>query len=132
MSHHSLDKSLTDLIEECDNKLSLKEASEDGLFKREGASLITQAKAEHLKSALGPTGDFPAGKIAPQDEGGLMIGITSFNGRLILDFGKPVHSIGFTKKEALEFAKALKARAATLPKIIGEESLLKNGGVELR
>lgn len=117
MSHHSSDKSL---IDEINSKFLRKEASDDGLFKRNESSLITQAKAAQLQSSLGPTGDFPAGKLAPQDEGGLMMGITCFNGRLIIDFGKPVHSVGFTKKEALEFAKTLQARAATLPKIIGE------------
>ena len=51
MSHHSLDKSLTDIIEECDDKLSLKEASEDGLFKRDASSLITQAKAQYAQGS---------------------------------------------------------------------------------
>lgn len=117
MSHHSLDKSLTDIAADVAGLTK----SKDELFQRERSALVQQIKGEQLASSLGPTGDFPAGKVAPHDEGGLMMGITNFNGRVVIDFGKPVRSLGFTRTDALNLAKTLIERAKSCPKIIGEE-----------
>ncbi len=50
-----------------------------------------------------------------------MMGITNFNGRVVIDFGKPVRSVGFTRADALNLAKTLIERAKACPKIIGED-----------
>jgi hypothetical protein len=57
----------------------------------------------------GPTGDFPDGKISPDDDGGLVFKIIKDveNQRIILDFGKNVSWLGFLPEQALEFAKIL-------------------------
>lgn len=114
MSHHSTDDPL--IADEF--KKMLKESSADGTFEREKNSLITQAKAEQLKNELGPTNTYPRGKMSPSDEGGLMMGITNWNGRVIIDFGKPVRSVGFTKQEAIAFAEMIIARAECCPDIL--------------
>jgi hypothetical protein len=49
---------------------------------------------------LGPTGDFPAGKLNRSDEGGLKIGISVEKGTIIIGFGKPISWIGFGPTEA--------------------------------
>jgi len=112
MSHHSSDKSLTDLKDEI-----LCEAYATPSQPKLNDALAKQ-KAEMLRQELGATNEFPAGRLVTQDEGGLMFGITEFKGRLVFDFGKPVRSIGFTRDEALALAETIKARAETLPKIL--------------
>lgn len=63
---------------------------------------------------LGPTGHFPDGKIADNDEGGVNFGITAIGGRLIIDFGNPIRTIGFTRGEAVNLANYLFDKARTL------------------
>lgn len=116
MSHHSTSKSLADMID----KLSGNAESRDGLAERQNF-LRQEMMAEQLQSSLGPTGEYTNGKLSPDDEGGLMVGITNFNGRVVLDFGKPVQSIGLTRPEALQLAKTIADRAKQCPPIIGEE-----------
>lgn len=59
------------------------------------------------KVSLGATGNFPDGKIIEQDEGEIMIGITEVEGRVVINFGKPVHWVGLTKQQAVEIAQSL-------------------------
>jgi hypothetical protein len=63
---------------------------------------------------LGPTHDFPRGKLNPDDEGGLIIGLRIENNRLIIGFGKRIAWIGLGKVEAIEFAKMITDKAALL------------------
>lgn len=104
MSHHSEDESLA--------KLTLMREAINSTDRER----INKAE-EMLKKELGPTNDFPHGKIVPHDEGGLMFGVTVFNGRVIFDFGKPIRSIGFTREGALELAELIKQRALQCPAI---------------
>ena len=48
----------------------------------------------------GPTGDFPKGHLNKDDEGGLRIALTNSQGKVVIDFGKPVHWIGFDIEDA--------------------------------
>lgn len=52
------------------------------------------------ESQPGATGKFPDGKIDALDEGEIRIRIGVKDKRIIMEFGKPVASIGFTKDEA--------------------------------
>lgn len=115
MSHHSTNNSLTEKMRELENLAADKPAEEVMKKLRQ-----VEAAKKHLDKTLGPTGTYPAGRLVAQDEGGLMFGVTRFNGRVILDFGKPVQSIGFTRNDALELAKVLRAHAKQCPPIIGE------------
>ena len=101
MSHHSTDKPLAffDLQDE-------------------KSRLVQKMREQQIESELGPTKDFPHGKIVPHDEGGLMFGVTVFNGRVIFDFGKPIRSIGFTREGALELAELIRQRAMQCPEIL--------------
>jgi hypothetical protein len=114
MSHHSSDKSLTDILE-------AKQELIEELRKRPAQEEMTK----QLESELGPTKTFPDGKIVPHDEGGLMFGVTVFNGRVIFDFGKPIRSIGFTREGALELAELIKRRAEQCPAILFPKSVQK-------
>lgn len=54
--------------------------------------------------ALGPTGQFPHGKLTPSDEGEIRIGLTHVDGKVVFDFGKPTAWIGFTPAQARDIA----------------------------
>jgi hypothetical protein len=56
---------------------------------------------------LGPTGDFPHGKLGPDDEGGINIQIGSKDGAVIVAFGTPVVWFGLPNAEAIDFAKKI-------------------------
>lgn len=60
---------------------------------------------------LGATGNFPDGKITNDDEGEIRIGITTKDDTVVLDFGKPVAWIGFTKEQAKEIGELLIKRS---------------------
>ena len=60
---------------------------------------------------LGPSGDYPQGKLGPDDEGGLNVQITDKDGAVVLAFGAPVTWIGMPPAQAIEFAKLIMYRA---------------------
>jgi hypothetical protein len=55
---------------------------------------------------LGPTGEFPDGKLDETDEGELQIGITHREGQVILAFGKSIAWLGFPPAQARAMAAA--------------------------
>lgn len=110
MSHHSPDKSLAILS-------PIATGDKERVRLRDLIERQSAAKEKQIVDALGPTGDFPHGRIVPHDEGGLMFGVTVFNGRVIFDFGKPIRSIGFTREGALELAELIRQRAEQCPAI---------------
>lgn len=66
---------------------------------------------------LGATGQFPDGQLAPHDEGEIRFAIAAdpSTGKVLIDFGKPVRSLGLTAAQASDLAdllveKSLKAR----------------------
>ncbi len=121
MSHHSHDKSLADVMAIFGNKPEVvKDLAQQTKLGDPTEERLTRYNAveEQLKDTLGPTNDFPHGRLVPHDEGGLMFGVTVFNGRVIFDFGKPIRSIGFTREGALELAELIKQRAMDCPPIL--------------
>lgn len=64
--------------------------------------------------ALGPTGQFPEGKLTPEDEGEIRVGITHLDGKVVMDFGKPTAWIGFTAEQADQMAAVLRTHAAII------------------
>ena len=62
----------------------------------------------------GATGNFPQGKVKPEDEGELVIGIGIKDGIIMLEFGKPTAWIGFGPNEARTLAAKLSTLAAKL------------------
>ncbi len=63
------------------------------------------------KPKLGATGRHPLGRVTEDDEGEIRIGIAVHSGRVLLDFGKPVWSLGFDSEGALDFARSIKSNA---------------------
>jgi hypothetical protein len=64
-----------------------------------------------MRLILGPTNDFPEGKLNGDDEGGLQVGITSQDGQVIIAFGKPISWLGFGPDKARQLAALLIAKA---------------------
>lgn len=60
---------------------------------------------------LGATGRFPQGKVAPHDEGELRLGVANDKGKVFVDFGKPIRSLGMDPEQANELADLLKRHA---------------------
>jgi hypothetical protein len=89
-------------------------------FKEDFAATFARKEAEmrEIKEQLGATGKFPLGKLTPEDEGEINIGITHTEpkggalGKVIIDFGKPTTWVGFTAKQAHEIAHTLLEHAA--------------------
>lgn len=74
--------------------------------------------SEHLSQAnksMGATGNFPQGKIINEDQGEIALGIATYQGKIIMNFGeKPISWIGFTEVEARQIAESLISRANEL------------------
>lgn len=57
---------------------------------------------------LGPTGDFPRGKLGPTDEGGLAIGVSKDEkGNVVINFGTPVRWVGIPPEQVATFCRLL-------------------------
>lgn len=99
MGHHSQQPFDGNLDEDFQRKLSLELGKSKDLI----------AKLNELKEQynLGETGLFPDGKLTEKDEGEIKIAIGEMGGRVIMNFGKPITWIGFTKEQAKGIAESL-------------------------
>ncbi len=82
--------------------------------------LREKLKDEHLKSQLGPTGDFPQGKLSKNDEGGITFAVGVRNQKVVIDFGNPVAWIGMDPGQAVALAQTLISHARRA-RIIGDK-----------
>ncbi|HEY0004400.1 MAG TPA: hypothetical protein VGB17_06285 [Pyrinomonadaceae bacterium] len=69
-----------------------------------------------LLSPFGATGRFPQGQYTPQDEGEIAFGVAAdkSQGKVIVNFGKPVAWFGMDREQALALAESLKQKADDL------------------
>lgn len=63
---------------------------------------------------LGATGAFPQGKLTKEDEGEIRIAVGQRDGKVILDFGKPIAWIGMDAEQAAQIAESLASHAAEI------------------
>lgn len=68
----------------------------------------------------GALGDFPQGHLTKTDEGAIQFAIGEKDGRVVIDFGTPVHWVGMTPQQAAEFASMLLKRARAVGRANGE------------
>ena len=59
----------------------------------------------------GATGHFPNGQMSKHDEGAIQFAIGEQDGKVVMDFGTPVHWFGMTPEEAADLASLLLKRA---------------------
>lgn len=67
-----------------------------------------------LGHALGDTGQYPQGALTKDDEGELRFAIGQKDGKVVVDFGKPVAWIGFDPDQAIQIALALVKQAGRI------------------
>jgi len=70
---------------------------------------IFEKAAQDLE--LGKMNNFPEGRISGSDEGELRLAVTDHDGKVILNFGKPVAWVGFTAEQAREIGTMLIRRS---------------------
>lgn len=76
---------------------------------------------------IGATGMYPEGKLTPQDEGGIQFAIGEQNGKVVIDFGNPVHWLAMSPQQAADFASSLLSRARLVGRKQGETVTLTIG-----
>jgi len=70
--------------------------------------LSDEMMAASLQKKLGATGRFPGGQLTRNDEGEILFAVGHLKGKVIVNFGSPVASLGMTLKEARELALSLR------------------------
>lgn len=108
MAHHSEEQlpdneELNELLPDDDSDQTLDKDLPEHLQKR-----LDEAAEEQ---DLGATGEHPEGKLAEHDEGELRYGVTDAEGKVIINFGKPVRSMGMTPEQAKRLGGTLINRA---------------------
>jgi hypothetical protein len=68
----------------------------------------------------GALGEFPEGKLTKTDEGSIQFAIGEKDGKVVIDFGTPVHWLGMSPQQAAEFASLLLKRAREVGRKNGE------------
>lgn len=71
-------------------------------------------EAKELEHALGDTGRYPQGALTKDDEGELRFAVGAKDGKVMLDFGKPVAWIGFDADQAIDIAMRLVKEAGRI------------------
>lgn len=86
------------------------------MFGQKGSDNLETAEevARRKLAQLGATGEYPEGKLNPDDEGELKMAVGTEGGRVVMKFGKPVAWIGFTDAQAREIAALLCKHADSL------------------
>lgn len=68
----------------------------------------------------GALGEHPEGVLAKDDEGAIQFAIGERDGKVVIDFGTPVHWLGMTPQQAADFASAILKRARHAARRNGE------------
>ena len=76
---------------------------------REPLERLRREFAERETPPLGATGKYPHGHYGDHDEGEILFAIAADRQerKVLIDFGKPVHSLGMTPEQAAELADML-------------------------
>lgn len=68
----------------------------------------------------GALGDFPEGQLTESDEGSIQFAVGETDGKVIIDFGTPVHWLGLNPQQAADLASLLLKRAREVGRKNGE------------
>jgi len=68
----------------------------------------------------GALGQFPESALTKDDEGAIRFAIGERDGKVVIDFGTPVHWMGMTPQQASDFASAVLKRARAVARRNGE------------
>ena len=85
------------------------------------------AELKNTTSFRGALGEFPEGKVSASDEGAIQFGVTTKDGKVILDFGTPVAWVGMNPQDAADLASVLLKNAREAGRQRGEVVTIKIG-----
>jgi len=68
----------------------------------------------------GALGDFPHGQLTKADEGSIQFAIGAKDGKVVIDFGTPVHWLGMTPQDAADMASILLKKAREVARKNGQ------------
>jgi len=74
---------------------------------KEATKKADGALQDALADRLGPTGRFPEGRLTKHDEGEIAFALGRKEGKVIIDFGSPVHWLGMNPNQAIDLGNAL-------------------------
>lgn len=94
MSHHSSDEPFD---------------SEDFEARRRRNKLLRSVA--DVTKFRGAIGSFPDGHLTPSDEGAVQFAVGEHDGKVVIDFGTPVHWLGMTPQQAADLASTLLKKA---------------------
>lgn len=73
-----------------------------------------------MSDKIGPTGEFPEGKLNENDEGEILVAVGTEDGNVVITFGKRIKWVGLPPKEAVALAEAIIERARMIARKNGE------------
>lgn len=94
---------------------------------------IARSRNERIRNLLdttgfrGALGEFPEGQLTKQDEGAIQFAIGAKDGKVILDFGTPVHWVAMTPQQAADLASSILSKAREVGRMNGETVTLTIG-----
>jgi hypothetical protein len=68
----------------------------------------------------GTVGAYPDGQLTQSDEGSIQFAIGEQDGKVVIDFGTPIHWLGMTPQQAADFASTVIKRARLVASKSGE------------
>jgi hypothetical protein len=94
----------------------------------DAAERIVRAYLAATPEFIGKLDQFPDGKLGPHDEGAIQLGVGEMDGKVMIDFGTPVHWLGVSPQEAADLAMLIVARARAVARKNGESLTVTIGG----
>ena len=73
----------------------------------------------------GALGDFPEGMLCKTDEGAIQFAVGDKDGKVVIDFGTPVHWLGMTPQQAADFASTIFKHARLVARRHGQSVAIK-------
>jgi hypothetical protein len=95
---------------------------EDGKKKFEAIQKRNELMRDLLSTTgfRGALGEFPEGQLSKTDEGSIQFAIGQKDGKVVLDFGTPVHWVGMNPQQAADLASSLMKKAREVARANGE------------
>lgn len=112
MGHHSdqppefMRRKMDELAFDADRLAEMKREIADAKDD-DGKARVLRRQLLDTTRMVGGTGEHPEGFLTPDDEGGIQFRVGSENGKVVLDFGKPVHWVGMDAQQAADLASSL-------------------------
>lgn len=72
-----------------------------------------------MTDKLGPTGEFPNGKLDATDEGALRMAVSQHGNEVRIDFGSPVAWVAMSPQQAVHMAELIVKHARAAAKRVG-------------